>query len=264
MTKNLKISLLENSHTFVDEALKKAVLAEKEPIQWKYAIFSLVQSIELILKERLRREHGVLIFQNIDNPRNTVGLDLAIKRLKRIATVQFSKNDLIAIETAKKWRNLIVHYEFEIQPKELKFVFAKLLGFSMHFNKKEFDIYLDAEIKGNAWDEAISIIEYASELYERAQKLIEEEEIQLEFIWECPNCGYDTFIIQDDINCCYVCGFAEDVFECSDCKELYFESKCKEYQVDEEVFEKYCTNCYQRRTDDDRDYYYMMEEYDGE
>ena len=65
MNKNIKISLLENSHNFVDEALQKAVLAENEPINWKYAIFNLVQSIELLLKERLKREHSILIYQNI-------------------------------------------------------------------------------------------------------------------------------------------------------------------------------------------------------
>jgi hypothetical protein len=262
MTKSIKISLLENSHTFVEEALRKAVLAEKEPIQWKYAIFSLVQSIELMLKERLRREHSILIFQNIDNPHNTVGLDLAIDRLKRISSVQFSKNDLTAIETAKRWRNLIVHYEFEISPEELKLVFAKLLGFSMHFNKKEFNIYLDAEIKGNAWDEALSIFEYATELYERAKKTIVDEGIKLEFVWDCPSCGYDTFIIQDAINCCYVCGFTEDVFECPDCKDFYFESESREYQIGDEIFENYCRNCYDKRMhDDEMDYYHQMEEY---
>jgi hypothetical protein len=261
MTNNLKISLRENSHNFVDEALKKAVLAEKEPIQWKYAIFSLVQSIELILKERLRKEHSVLIFQDIDNQRSTIGLDLAIDRLKKIASLKFSKNDLSAIETAKKWRNLIVHYEFEIKPIELKLVFAKLLGFSMQFNKKEFDIYLDAEVKGKYWDEALSVIEYASELYERAQKLIEEESIPKKLICDCPNCGYDTFIIQDKLNCCYVCGFSEGVFECPDCNELFFESESREYQTGDEIFEKFCSNCYERRIDEDRsDYYNKMEE----
>lgn len=257
MTKNIKISLLENSHNFVDEALKKAVLAEGDPIHWKYAIFSLVQSIELILKERLRREHKILIFQNIDKPQNTVGLDLAIDRLKKISSIQFSKNDLAAIQTAKKWRNLIVHYEFEIDPKELKLVFAKLLGFSMQFNKKEFELYLDVEVKGRSWDEALSILEYASELYERAKELIKEEQRSLEFIWDCPNCGYDTFIIEDGINCCYVCGFSEDVIECPDCKEFFFSSETKEFQFGENFTERYCDNCYHKRMhDDEMDYYY--------
>lgn len=261
MTKNIKISRLENSHNFVDEALKNAVLAESEPIHWKYAIFSLVQSIELLLKERLRREHKILIFQNIDKPQNTVGLDQAIDRLKKISSIQFSKNDLTAIETAKKWRNLIVHYEFEIEPKELKLVFAKLLGFSMHFNKKEFDLYLDAEVKGKSWDEALKILEYASELYERAKEIIKEEDRSIDLIWDCPSCGYDTFIIEDEINCCYVCGFAEDVIECPDCKNFYFLSETEEYQVGDESYRRFCRDCFEKRKDEDRrDYYNLMEE----
>lgn len=44
----MKISLLENSHNFLKEAISKAILAEKELEQWKFAIFNLVQSIELV------------------------------------------------------------------------------------------------------------------------------------------------------------------------------------------------------------------------
>ncbi len=260
----MKKSLLENSYSFLDEALNKAVIAESNPIQWKYAIFCLVQSIELMLKERLRREHSILIFQNIDNPIHTIGLDLAIKRLTKIVSLHFSKNDIAAIETAKMWRDRIVHYEFDIQPTELKLVFAKLLGFSMHFNKKEFNINLDAEVKGNVWNEALSIIEFASELYKRALNLIDEGQIESKFIWDCPSCGYNAFVIQDDADCCFVCGFTEDVFECPECKKFYFESESKEYQTGDEIFEKLCSDCFQKRIDHDSyDYFHNMEEFYG-
>jgi transcription elongation factor Elf1 len=264
MTKKLKISLLENSHSFIEEALIKAVLAETDPIQWKYAIFSLVQSIELILKERLRREHSVLIYQNIDKPINTVGLDLAISRLNKISGIQFSDNDIAVIQTAKSWRNVIVHYEFDFSPKELKLVFARLLGFSMHFNKLEFDISLAGKIKTEAWEEALSIIEYASELYERARKIIEEENIEPEFIWDCPNCGYDTFVFENEINCCYVCGFAEEVVECLGCGDFYFESETKEYQVDIDIYERFCNDCYNKKSSDDYYDYMNRMEMDGD
>jgi hypothetical protein len=262
MSNKFKISLLENSHNFLEEALEKAVRAEKEPLQWKYAIFSLVQSIELILKERLKREHEILIYQNIDKPKNTVGLDLSIERLQKISSVNFSTYDLKAISSAKKWRNLIVHYEFEFFPKELKIVFAQLLGFSLHFNKKQFDIHLDEKVKSKAWNEALDIMDYATEIGERAQKLIEEEDIDLDFIWECPNCGFDTFVIQDDINSCYVCGYAEDVFECEECKNLFFKFDCKEYQISDEEYKQYCNECYDDKIElDEIHYHYLMEEW---
>ncbi len=254
MTEDIKLSLLQNSHDFVDEALKKAILAETDPINWKYGIFGLVQSIELLLKERLRREHPILIFKNIDDPKHTVGLDLAIKRLKLLSSVEISKIDLKAIDLAKKWRNQIVHYEFEINPKELKLVFAQLLGFSMQFNKIHFDISLDSKINFKSWNEAIKIIEYSSELYKRAIDIIGKENREPDYIWNCPNCGYETFVVKDGINTCYICGFAEEVIECFDCKELLFISDSEKYLIKDGFYVKYCINCYRRTIDDERGY----------
>ena len=68
----MKISLLQNAYSFLEEALSKAIKAENEPIHWKFATLNLVQAIELSLKEKLSQEHPVLVFQQIDSPKNTV------------------------------------------------------------------------------------------------------------------------------------------------------------------------------------------------
>ena len=53
----IKLSLWENSKTFLDGAISKAVLGEKTPVSWKFAILAIVQAIELAMKARLKREH---------------------------------------------------------------------------------------------------------------------------------------------------------------------------------------------------------------
>ena len=53
--KELKLTLQENSFDFLKQSLSQAVLSEKTPENWKYAILNLVQAIELSLKELLKR-----------------------------------------------------------------------------------------------------------------------------------------------------------------------------------------------------------------
>ncbi len=80
----LTLSLQQNAVSFLAEALAKAVLAEKEVSEWKFALFNLVQSIELSLKERLRKEHPLLIYADIDKPKLSVSLERALARLARV------------------------------------------------------------------------------------------------------------------------------------------------------------------------------------
>src|SRR5713101_893086 len=179
---NLKLTLLENSHSFVNEALSKAILAEKDSHQWQFAIFALVQAIELSLKERLRKEHPVLIFENVDKRKHTVGLEQAAIRLREISNVSITDSDINAIQTAIQWRNLVVHYEFEFSTEKLKPVFAKLLGFLTEFHKSHLGVDLADHVNGGNWKEAIAIDDYAKALFERAQKRIKKEHIDRDLI----------------------------------------------------------------------------------
>ena len=109
MMSKIELSLIENSHNFLNESLAQAIIAEEKPEYWKYAILHLVQAIELSLKERLRVEHPSLIYKNIDKPKDTVSLKFAADRLQNIANVKLEKSDLTSIQLASEIRNKIVH-----------------------------------------------------------------------------------------------------------------------------------------------------------
>jgi len=100
----MKIPLLENAWSFIEEALSKAIKAEKDHVHWKFAALHLVQAIELSLKERLIREHPFLIFQNIDSPKNTVNLETALRRLQSMGKIEFSNSDIGTIKKASELR----------------------------------------------------------------------------------------------------------------------------------------------------------------
>ena len=100
------LTLLDNAHNFIGEALRKAVLSEKDQGQWKFAIFNLVQAIELLLKEKLRQEHRILIFKNIDKPETTVSIESAITRLRACFISEFKGRDGAASVVSWRYESL--------------------------------------------------------------------------------------------------------------------------------------------------------------
>jgi len=184
----IKLTLLDNAHSFIQEALEKAVLAEKDEKQWKFAIFNLVQAIELLLKERLRQEHRILIFKNIDNPQITVSIEQAIARLKNIANVELNQTDVEDLAKAIEWRNQIVHYEFDFKTVELKLRFAKLLGLAAHFHDRFLGKPLDRIVSEGVWAEAVSILEYGQELFARAEDKFLAKNIEPTLVMDCRRC----------------------------------------------------------------------------
>jgi hypothetical protein len=221
----LKLTLLENSHSFLSEALAKAVAAEGDPSQWKFAIFNLAQAIELSLKERLRREHRLLVFQNVDKREQTVNLRSAVLRLRDGCNLPLSQADVDTINSAAEWRNQIVHSEFSLNTAELKPAFAKLTGFIADFHGRFLDDKLKGAIPEKLWLEAVSIQEYGEELFRRANERLAREKIHPSNVWACLKCGWKAFVIQDQKNRCYVCGHAEIVVMCDGCGGLEYASQ---------------------------------------
>lgn len=196
MSTEIKFTLIENSYDFIKQSLSQAIQAEENPEHWKYAILHLIMAIELVLKDLLRKEHEILIFRNIDKPKETVSLPFAAGRLQRISKIKFEPDDITAINLATEYRNQIVHYEFSFKVKEVKSIYAKLIGFLQSFLIKHYLKKLSEIIEKEIWQEALNIFEYASELESRAKQRVEEEKIDTNLIIECRKCSNYTFIIK--------------------------------------------------------------------
>ena len=136
----LTLSLLENALSFLAEGLVRADAAQADPGQWKFAILGLVQAIELATKERLRREHALLVYADVDNPKLTVSLEKALARLGRIATVELTGDDVKNIQLAASIRNSITHHEVDVSVEQVQVVFATLLGFITEFSRRQLQV----------------------------------------------------------------------------------------------------------------------------
>ncbi|HBO3911254.1 hypothetical protein ACM79C_06150 [Pseudomonas aeruginosa] len=218
----MKLSLRQNANSFLEEALKRAILAEEDAHHWKFAVLSVVQALELILKERLRQEHPALIFSNIDDQRHTVSIERAAERLKKIAGIRISEADMKGIRTAAGIRNSIVHHEFELNPEHVRSIFGRLLGCLFDFYHDHFLETLAKQIPEDLWIKALEIRRYMDELEARVRCRIKEQGSDEKFMTTCPKCWQDTFCWDPKIEKCHLCGHAEEVAICQECGLITF------------------------------------------
>ena len=280
------LSLIENSHAFLGEAVGKVLAAQTDVRQWQFAITALVQSLELSLKELLRRIHPVLIYEDIDAPKNTVRLNVALKRLEnpKIGNIAFAIDEKNRILKAIELRNQIMHSEFELKPEYAAAKFFELFAFVVHFQGRHLATEIESILPGNHLAQLIDLEKGLEELYEKALERIEHEKIDSGLVMYCPVCGRETFVFQDDINTCYTCRHTEPVAECPQCKRFIFESQMDSFGNDVDTdfdegrvivhndygYKEYtaCLDCLpkikediQRQREDDDDHHRRMEEF---
>ncbi len=287
MTNSQKVhlSLFENSHSFLNEAVDKALAATTDMRQWQFALTALVQSLELSLKELLRRIHPVLIFENIDSPKNTIRPSVAIERLEnpKIGKMKFAATEKTRIHKAIDLRNQIIHSEFELKPEYATAKFFELFAFVAHFQGRYLDTEIESIVSEDHMSQLISIEKALEKLHEKALRRIEDENIDSDLVWSCPQCSHDTFVIQDSIDTCYTCRHKELVVECHHCDNFFFECEIESFFEDIDTdysegqtiihnnygYSNYsaCPDCLLRIKDDiqnqrdEEDYYRSMEEY---
>jgi hypothetical protein len=105
-----ELQIAQRAYQFIDESLRNVERSDHEgPHVWVFAIANMAQGIERLLKERLRREHPVFVFADIERNRsNTVTLSQALLRLGRCG-VLIPAGDLARIQRVRDLRNSLVH-----------------------------------------------------------------------------------------------------------------------------------------------------------
>jgi hypothetical protein len=234
---SIHLSLLDNSHAFLREGVSKAIAAKNDARQWQFAIVHVVQSLELSLKSVLHQIHPAFIYENIDKPRNTVGPRHAIERLASVSTVTLTEIEKRKLLDAIELRNRITHFEFELRTEHAMAKFFETFASVVYFQGRHLGNEIDSIIDEDELSQLIAIAKSTEELAEKARQRIEEEEIDGEFIWECPNCMEDTFVAQDEIDTCYTCRYSETIVLCEKCRNCRFEFEMESFAADLEYFQ---------------------------
>lgn len=230
-TEPLHLSLLENSHAFLREAVAKAVTATSDTRQWQFAVLNLVQALELSLKAALHAIHPALVYESIDTPKKTIGPMLALLRLAnpKIGNFTFTNEDKVKIQHAVDVRNQMTHSEFQLTGTYAAAKFFEMFAFVADFQRRYLKVKVSEILPAPEYTSLIQIQKLREELIARAQTRIAEEKIASEFVWDCPDCGADTFVIEDAAHICYTCSYSERVVECPHCSEFRLESEIKSF-----------------------------------
>lgn len=161
------MSLLNNSYDFLNESLyyEKEADNNYEVRAWKMAIINIVQAMELMLKECLRKVHPILIHENIDkisqNNAKTVSLSLALERIINILKIELSENEKRDITMAIRLRNEMTHYQFTLTHEEAKTKYVMLFKFLSSFHEKYLDGSLHNNINQELWEVENNILRFA-------------------------------------------------------------------------------------------------------
>ncbi len=216
------------------EAASKALAARHNVQQWQFALLNLVQAVELSLKELLRREHHLLIFDNIDSPKNTISIKQALCRIENanILGLIIPEEEKRKIKHAVDIRNKITHFEFEVSEEFAMVKFSEIFAFLVYFQGRFLKVEVEDILPGDLLESVMEIEKCFTELRHKALKRIKEEGLSPDLAWRCLNCGEDTFIVEDGRNICFLCRKTEEVVECPQCGELCFEDDMESFLED--------------------------------
>jgi rubrerythrin len=159
----IEFTLVQNALDSIERAID--LLAWKdvtnEGSRLKQAILLTAHATELLLKERLRRIHPSLVWDEVDKfPRldaRTVGVDRAIHRLKHIGNISLPETDALIVKSLRNTRNAIEHFHWQTTRSEANAIVGQGLSFAIHFAKNE----LQADIaflyrKDDTWTQLLT------------------------------------------------------------------------------------------------------------
>ncbi len=211
---HIQFDLLTNARDSLRHAVE--LLAWKDigsdHARLKHAITNAAHSIELLLKERLRRVNPAFVWENVDKypslEARTVTIDTAISRLKNIGDVALTDNDKTILRSLRTTRNAIEHYEWITTENEAKVIVGNALSFAFSFSMEQLGTDFAADFKkDDTWQMLID------DLYEFVHAHGARMETKLREKGECPcccdSCGELTVPMRG--GSCQLCGHWQDV-----------------------------------------------------
>lgn len=156
-------NLLENAIDSLDTGID-LITWEREASdsnKLKRAVLSAAHGAELLLKERLRRIHPSLLWENVDKypslEARTVTIDQAMVRLRRIGNVQLSESDVSILRSLRNTRNAIEHFYWRTTRNEAQFIIANGLWWAIRFAREHLGIDLEYRHKrGDTWQRMLA------------------------------------------------------------------------------------------------------------
>ncbi len=224
---DIQLSMLENGLDFILSGLKH-IGSPTSKFDLKYAVLHLSSGIELVLKDRLRREDWTQIFVKPEQATEerlksgnfkSVSLYQCLKRLEEHTAVNLP--DLGLLTSFKERRNPIEHFGVNDSREALEAASAIALGELIDFLAEAFEeSELSAEESELLQQIRTGLAEFKRFTVARMaeiQPVLENHKKRYKQIVVCPSCVQDALMADCDVLCAF-CGYAASA---EDAAELY-------------------------------------------
>jgi hypothetical protein len=212
----IEFTPLSNGLDFILTALEQ-LSGSADARRVKYGILHLSAGMELIFKERLRREHWSLVFDNIERANEkeyasgdfiSVTFDKCLQRLCGISGIQISDEEIKRLNNLRKKRNRLEHFGITDSLMAVKAVASYALGIIIDFINDELSP-LDAD-DAQTFEHIRELLgEFDKFVLDRWKEIKNEVESATTAVVECPRCSQEALVIDDGVHCLF-CRYQEE------------------------------------------------------
>lgn len=209
---DIEFTLIQNAMDSIERAVD--LLAWKEVTndssRLKQAILLTAHATELLLKERLRRIHPSLVWEDVDKyPRldaRTVSVDKAISRLKMIGGISLKDSDSDVVKSLRNTRNAIEHFHWQTTRAEANNIVGQGLSFAIQFAATELGTDIAFSFRGDdTWDQLLN--EHTAFAQAHGKRIAQTMASEGKHVQECSFCNAMTQDITT--GACSLCGHWE-------------------------------------------------------
>jgi len=248
---DLHFSPLSNGLDFLLAGLE-VLEGDPSPRQVKYAVLHVAAGIALVHKERLRREHWALIFDDVraatkeryeSGEFRSVDFEACLQRLEDICGIEIGDETKSRLRSLVRRRNRIEHFGISEPLVAAKASVSAVLGHVIAF--------IDQHLAPLGAEDA-EVMEQIRELLGGFEKFVQDrwkeingdvqEHRQHTAVVECPRCSQEALGLGDGDAKCFFCGYKADAEKAAD-EYLANVSGLSEYAVVKDGGEWPCYQC---------------------
>ncbi len=205
----IEFDLFANGTDSINHAIELAAWtgSQPEPRRLKQAIQSVAHGAELMLKERVKRIHPSLLWENVDRYPNlnarTITAEGAMARLANIGGLCFDQEDIELIRSLRATRNAIEHHVWTTTKQEADAIVGRSLEFVFRFTKAELE-YDFFGYRGRKDDALQSLLSSNQTLAAAMEKRLAAHIEGSDLIEICTNCRGKA--VDPTTGACRLCG----------------------------------------------------------
>ncbi len=212
----IRFELLENGLDFLLSGIDY-IAKNRGKVDLKYGVLHTASGVELLLKERLRREHWSLLFRDPGEARHeafragtfqSVAFEPCIERLEQICRVDFDTRDRRYLLTLRDKRNRLEHFGIVDKPEAIMGSLAKVLSILLNFINEELDPEEWEEPDKGALENIRRRLGEIVGFVEKRMKEIKSTLEKASTIFKCPLCLQEA-LEPDDRATCHFCGYSD-------------------------------------------------------